>query len=257
MIYNYSLLSYGRVYNPFNWYYNPLYVVNRIYYIIGGKAFYKYNTPLKPGHMYIFKSLPEFRVHQDKHDPVDHVFFDFITYNGFINKEYIEIDVNTDCRLAGLMQAISEDFKEQPSTNDIAVKYLDILFHYLKDYLVPDNHYSDITKNMLNSIHNTPVNEISVQGIANEYRYNVNHIIRVFKKDLGITPNQYIIALKVNLAIAYIEQGLSCTDIAEKLGFGSISAFSYFFKQSAGMNYSDYKHKVSNASYEESVYYNV
>ena len=91
MIYNYSLLSYGRVYNPFNWYYNPLYVVNRIYYIIGGKAFYKYNTPLKPGHIYIFKSLPEFRVHQDKHDPVDHVFFDFITYNGFINKEYIEI----------------------------------------------------------------------------------------------------------------------------------------------------------------------
>ena len=79
MIINYSLLSYGRVYNPVNWYYNPLYVVNRIYYIVNGTAFYKNNIQLKPGHLYVFKALPDFKVHQDMSDPVDHVFFDFIT----------------------------------------------------------------------------------------------------------------------------------------------------------------------------------
>lgn len=257
MIRNYSLFSYGRVYNPCNWYYNPQYVVNRIYYIISGASYYGYDIPLKPGHLYIFKALPEFRVHQDMLDPVDHIFFDFIVYNGLIDNDYIEININDDIRLSGLIQAISADFVNQPADNDIAVKYLELLLYYLNDYLISDNHYSDITLDVLNSIHNTPVSRLSVCDIADRYRYNVNHIIRVFKKDLGITPHQYIATLKTNLAIAYIKQGLSCTDIAEKLGFGSTSAFSYFFKHATGKNYNDYKRTLSNTAYEDSVYYNI
>ena len=86
MFRNYSLLSYGRVYNPYNWYYNPSYVVNRIYYIISGTAFYKNNIPLKPGYMYVFRASPDFKVHQEADDPVDHVFFDFSTYKGLCGK---------------------------------------------------------------------------------------------------------------------------------------------------------------------------
>lgn len=58
---------------------------------------------------------------------------------------------------------------------------------------------------------------------------NVNHIIRCFKKDLGITPHKYIAMMKVNLAIAYMREGKSRTEIADQLGFESLSAFSHFF----------------------------
>ena len=84
---------------------------------------------------------------------------------------------------------------------------------------------------MLQMIHTAPVNELSVNRIAMDMNRNVNHIIRCFKKELGITPHRYIARLKLNLAIGYMRQGLSRTEIAEKLGFGSLSSFSYFLRQ--------------------------
>ena len=51
------------------------------------------------------------------------------------------------------------------------------------------------------------------------------HIIRCFKKDLGITPHKYIATMKVNLAIAYMREGKSRTEIADRLGFESLFCF--------------------------------
>ena len=83
----------------------------------------------------------------------------------------------------------------------------------------------------LRTIHPLPAGELSVNRVAEELHHNVNHIIRCFKRDVGITPHQFIAALKLNLAIAYMRQGISHTEIAERLGFRSLSSFSYFFHQ--------------------------
>ena len=78
----YSIIACGRSYNPPDWYYNPKNLVNRIYYICGGTAYYRGDVRLKPGHLYIFRGSPYFQVGQDENDPVDHVFFDFIYFLG-------------------------------------------------------------------------------------------------------------------------------------------------------------------------------
>ncbi len=83
----------------------------------------------------------------------------------------------------------------------------------------------------LRTIHPLPAGELSVNRVAEELHHNVNHIIRCFKREVGITPHQYIAVLKLNLAIAYMRQGISHTEIAERLGFRSLSSFSYFFHQ--------------------------
>lgn len=257
MFRNYSLLSYGRVYNPYNWYYNPSYVVNRIYYIVSGTAFYKNNIPLKPGYMYVFRADPDFRVSQDEKDPVDHVFFDFSTYKGLLKKDYIEIDLSEDKMLRGIIELISEEFRTPVKQAEVIGDYFEILLYYLQDYLESDGSYSDVTLEALQILHNTPVAELSVNLLASEIKRNVNHIIRCFKKDTGVTPHRYITELKVNIAIAYIKQGMNCTEAAERLGFGSVSAFSYFFRHAVGKNFSDYKKETGKADYENSTYYNV
>lgn len=257
MFRNYSLISYGRVYNPYNWYYNPSYVVNRIYYIISGTAFYKNNIPLKPGYLYMFRASPDFKVHQDKNNPVDHVFFDFSTYKGLLKREYIEIDLAEDKMLGYLAGLIGEEFKTPVKHPEIVNDYFEILLYYLGDYLESDGSYSEVTLEALSILHNTPASELSVNLLASELKRNINHIIRCFKKDIGITPNKYITELKVNMAIAYIKQGMSCSEIAEKLGFGSISAFSYFFRHASGRNFSEYKKETGRAEYENSRYYNI
>lgn len=224
-----SLTACGRVYNPQDWFYNPSYVVNRIYYIVSGSAVYRDKMPLRPGYLYIFKASPEFKVYQSPDDPVDHVYFDFLTYRDLISSEYLEIDPSGSPRLQNLLLAIKEDFAHPPHPEDIAKSYLELILYYLKDILLCREKYSEITSEMLRLIHSRPMRELSVNQLAQEMNRNVNHIIRCFKKDLGITPHKYIAMMKVNLAIAYMREGKSRTEIADQLGFESLSAFSHFF----------------------------
>lgn len=241
MEYEYSIIACGRSYNPPNWYYNPANLVNRIYYICGGSAFYRNEVLLKPGYLYIFRASPYFQVKQSPNDPVDHVYFDFITYRRLIKEEYIEINVEEYPKLKALLNIIKEDFKKPPYPSPIAKPFMDIIIYYLQDYLFSDVMYSHITSSVLKYIHTQAFTDLSVTHIATSLNMNVNHIIRCFKKELGITPHKYIATLKAELAISYVRQGISSVEIAEKLGFNSVSALSSFFKKETDKNLSDFK----------------
>lgn len=236
----YSILACGRVYNPPNWFYNPAYLVNRIYYISRGTGFYKNTLPLKPGFLYIFRADPDFRVSQSEADPIDHSYFDFFTYKRLIDADYIEIDLSMHPNLNHLIMAMEEDFSH-PIPSKVAHAYLDLLIHALNDYLLPDITYSETTSAVLKLLNETPVAELSVSLISDKVNKNVNHVIRCFKKELGLTPHKYISMLKTDLAISFMRQDMTCTEIAEKLGFHSLSAFSYFFKSETGKNLTDFR----------------
>lgn len=225
-----SLISCGRIYNPRNWHYNPAYVVNRIYYIHCGTAYYQHRIVLKPGFLYLFRADADFRVEQNPLDPVDHVYFDFLTYRALASTPYIEIDPKKHPMLLHLLCAISEDFTNPERDIAVSDSYLELLLYYIKDYLAPDNSYSRITSTMLQLIHSQPMDKLSVNQIADDMNLNVNHIIRCFKREMGITPHQYIMMFKKNLAIGYMREGMRHTEIAQRLGFSSLSSFSYFFK---------------------------
>lgn len=236
----YSILACGRVYNPSDWFYNPAYLVNRIYYISGGTAFYKNDILLKPGFLYIFRADPDFRVRQSEEDPVDHTYFDFLTFKRLINTDFIEIDLSLHPNLRHLVHAMEEDFRHAIPMK-VAHAYLDLLIHALKGYLLPDIHYSETTSAVLKLLHEMPADELCVNRIAEQINKNVNHVIRCFKKELGMTPHKYIAMLKTDLAISCLRQDMACTEIAEKLGFCSLSAFSCFFKKETGKNLTDFR----------------
>lgn len=236
----YSILSYGRLYNPKNWFYKPAYLVNRIYFIVRGTAYYRQQIPLKPGFLYIFRASPYFQVSQKQDDPVDHTYIDFVTYRPLLETDYLEIDPSDSPRLLHLLNAMKEDFSERPPFRT-AGAYLEILIHYLKDYLVPDVTYSETTSAALRLIHSRPVMDLSVSRIAAELNKDASHIIRCFKREMGMTPHKYLARLKIDLAISYARQGMNSTEIAEKLGFSSLSAFSYFFKSETRKNLSEFR----------------
>lgn len=229
----YSIIACGRVFNPPNWFYNPAYIVNRIYYITSGTAYYKKSIPLKPGFLYVFRADPEFRVSQSETNPVDHTYFDFLTYKKIIPTDYLEIDVSGNPPLYHFLKSLEADFHHPPQ-GKIAEACLDLLLYHLSDAIIPDTSYSETTSAALDLIHTLPVHELSVNTLADHAGKNVDHLIRCFTKELGMTPHKYISMLKTNLAISSLRRGLSCTEIAELLGFGSLSAFSSFFKSETG-----------------------
>ena len=70
---------------------------------------------------------------------------------------------------------------------------------------------------------------------------NINHLIRTFKKDTGMTPLKYIGLMKSELAVSYIRKGHSLEDIAELLGYSTVSALSVAFKNVTHKNLSEFR----------------
>lgn len=247
MVNNYILTYYNRFYNPSNWYYNPNYLTNRIYYIVGGTAFYQDTVPLKPGHLYVFRASSDFKVAQDESDPIDHIFFDFISSEQLINEDYLEINVEENPHLKLIAELLTDSFERgalkspQSVSRDVAEAYFTLLVSELKSHLVNVRLYGELTSEIFRLIHEMSPCDLSVEAIACELNMNVNHIIRTFKNETGITPHKYINLMKSNLAIENIQKGQTLQETAEFLGFSSVSALSVFFKRTTGRNLSYFR----------------
>ncbi len=235
------LKCYGRLYNPANWGYYPNYLANRLYYVCSGTVYYKDKIQLKPGYIYLFKSDADFQVSQSPEDPIDHVFFDFISSSQMIDKDYIEIDINNYPRLKAIIEALTVDYSLNNYPIHLAEAYFDIIYYELKDYFIANRKYSELTTKIFRSIIECDPAELTVAGIADSLNINVNHLIRTFKKDTGITPLKYISMMKSELAINYAREGYSLDDISDMLGYSTVSALSVAFKNTTNKNLSEFR----------------
>lgn len=235
------LKHFGRLYNPDNWFYNPNYLTNRIHYIIGGTAYYKNSIQLKPGYIYIFKADASFQCSQDPNDPIDHIYFDFISSIQLIEKDYIEIDVKEFPRLRGIIESLALDFEMNSFPTAVVESYFNIIAYELRDYILNSKAYSDLTTKTLHYIHEHSPADLTVAGIADALNININHLIRTFKKETGITPLKYIGMMKSELAISYTRQGYSFDEIAGLLGYSTVSALSVAFKNTTNKNLSEFR----------------
>ena len=84
--------------------------------------------------------------------------------------------------------------------------------------------------------------KISIDSISNEFFFNKDYIMRLFKKELGITINQYINYKKVYLSLPYLENSNeSILYIALNNGFYSLEYYSEMFKNIMGISPSKYR----------------
>lgn len=85
---------------------------------------------------------------------------------------------------------------------------------------------------------------IKLADIAKQLCYSPEHIIRVFKKQYGITPHQYIIQSKIRLAMIMLRStDSSIEEISEKLSFSDPHHFSAQFQKHTGERPSSYRRK--------------
>lgn len=224
-------------------YINPSYVVNRIYYVCGGKGLYKDSVPLLSGHLYLFGADPGFRISHDLSDPFDHLYFDFHTFVKQIEPGIHEIDLTDKPELRHVVLAAAETLRNRETPFEIVESFFRIISYYLKAYYIEMPNLSYTTSEVLRRLHPENLAELSVAKLAQDISVNVDHLIRSFKRDLGTTPHRYIARLKLDMAINYARNGEQTADIAAKLGFTSVSTLSAFVKENTGRNLSSFRAK--------------
>lgn len=87
----------------------------------------------------------------------------------------------------------------------------------------------------LRAIHAAPDQAWTLPGLAGEAGLSRSAFIARFKQILGVTPIGYLLNWRMTLARHWLRStNLSVSEIAEKTGYGSVSAFSTAFARQAG-----------------------
>lgn len=100
----------------------------------------------------------------------------------------------------------------------------------------------DAIEEVRNYILDNPEKDLSLEQLAQRARLSPYHFLRQFRSVVGMTPHEYLIACRLNIAKFYlVTSSVSVKEIAFSCGFSCVSNFCTCFKQKIGMTPSEYR----------------
>lgn len=117
-----------------------------------------------------------------------------------------------------------------------------LLAHFLKNAQPHNKESNDRIQRSLVFVQNNVYNDIQLKQMADIACMSVDHFIRLFKKEVGVTPLQYINQKKMEKAqLMLVTETVLVKDIAYLLGFNDYSYFIRLFKKIVGITPKQYR----------------
>lgn len=120
-----------------------------------------------------------------------------------------------------------------------------LLANKLKN-ITNDSYSKDVKHKLLE----VPETSISIEDMSNEICVSSFHMIRQFKKEVGLTPHQFQIQCRIRKAQKMLLSNRTIAEVALDTGFCDQSHFVRCFKKIVGMTPSSYQ-KVAKISKEQ------
>ncbi|WP_261805875.1 AraC family transcriptional regulator [Lapidilactobacillus luobeiensis] len=108
-----------------------------------------------------------------------------------------------------------------------------------------DNEIRDITKYI--KAHYSE--RINLEDISNEFFISKSTLVRIFKNNMGMTPNDYLSYIRIMESRKFLKRGYPVKDIAEKVGYADDSTFIKKFKKIKGLTPKQYALQEMNNDY--------
>ena len=155
------------------------------------------------------------------------------------NEAYIEIIGS--CKLTP--DDVINCVKSLPTLSQLRTRCMQIISNYI-DRLQnrASKKQSDEIKQALDIIENSPVEEFTLNSIAQRLYMTPNTLSALFKAETGVSFRSYRVAFVIRRAKELLSQtNLSIAQISEMLGYRDVAHFSRAFKKETGMTPGKYR----------------
>lgn len=147
------------------------------------------------------------------------------------------------------MKKILSNYSDKLSVNEALVsKYITNLLTELitaNINITNSRDHSEVIDEAIAYITNNLNKSLSLNEISNLVSISPYYFTRLFKKETGYTPHEYIIITRINSAKFYLKStALPVKEICFNCGFSSESSFCTCFKKVVGMTPSEFRENV-------------
>lgn len=94
-------------------------------------------------------------------------------------------------------------------------------------------------------IHTHVTDDLALEDISEAANLSKYHFLRLFRRQFGITPHQYVVNCRINAARHALDTGGSLNDVVYRYGFADLSHFNRRFKRIYGMTPRQYQANIA------------
>ncbi|MBR0215816.1 MAG: helix-turn-helix transcriptional regulator [Clostridia bacterium] len=207
---------------------------SRIYYVRTGEVTYESSDerrPLKPDHLYILPSTIPYHVwrNREKDFACTYLHVDFSQYR--VNA-LIELSVQNNSCLDHFIQAVSRAIEEERI--ELLEQLAESFSFFLKDseaFIRNSEMLTLVQAYILRHISE----ELSIEDLSLLFNYHPNYFIRLFHRETGYTPYQYIVQQRMQYAVTQLNKGLPNEEVCYACGYTDSSTFTRAFRKYYGV----------------------
>lgn len=233
MHYEFELLRNGYTICGKNWgQVNETAIFYRMYYVYGGEAYFEQNgnvVQLRKGHLYVFPLFYPYSLYHNKDNPFKVLWF-HIDIKTELYKEFIDIPIKEGNILYLLLESIKKLTDQSEYFNEL-LQLFDVFLFMLNQEVPFHQIDSHRLQAVIEYIEKNIGKDLNVSMLSEYVGMDRSYFSRKFKKILNMSPNQYMIAKKMNAAAIELVNGASVYQAAMAAGYTDEKAFSRAFKK--------------------------
>lgn len=242
-------IIYGMT-SPFSTYTNRRPPTKKYYvfeYVLSGRGYIFINgewQTLDAGCLFIIGKDDARNFHSDPNDPMHKLWISFASE--YIDLMLLKWNVGSGIYKVDLRECFEAIYELRNNPLSQEEKLAIIAENIHKIILAAASTKSTNKKNIISLIKNELISSIyskaSLDEIAKKLYMSRTNLIRIFKKNTGITPYKFLLDEKIKVAKALLSTtNMSVKSISEKLCFSDEHYFSHLFKEKVGISPLKYK----------------
>lgn len=205
----------------------------RVYGLTGGKIYYEDDAgpaELTPPNLYLLPSGKPYRMTHDAANPLSCLFLHLDILPDAVTR-LSAIETERDPFLPGFLTALR--YAVEVRDSDLVYTLADSLNLYLGRKNLFERPIPAISQVLL-YISSNLNGDLSLRTLSRLAGYQEHYFIRLFRKQTGISPHQYVMNCRMKEAMRLLRQNVSIADTAEQSGFPDSKSFSRAFHKRYG-----------------------